>query len=86
MSTIWIDQVLRPLYDYEVSYLSSIQKTFQDSEQLLINVSVWGDPSKAFYIVFPILLAIHQTTGKQNQGNEFYILGYKNQLIQMAKY
>ena len=64
MSTIWIDQVLRPLYDYEVSYLSSIQKTFQDSEQLLINVSVWGDPSKAFYIVFPVLLAIHQTTGK----------------------
>ena len=63
MSTIWIDQILRPLYDYEVSYLSSLQKTFQDSEQLLINVSVWGDPSKAFYIVFPILLAINQTTG-----------------------
>ena len=63
MSTIWIDQILRPVYDYEVSYLSYIQKTFQDNEQFLTNISVWGDPSKAFYIFFPILLAIHQSTG-----------------------
>jgi len=69
MPSIWIDKLLKPLYDYEVTHLHYFQSTFQDNEEFLINASIWGDPSKAFYIIFPILLAFHQSTAVNYLGS-----------------
>lgn len=35
----------------------------KDHRQFLINVSTYGDPSKAFYAIFPLLIGLHRPTG-----------------------
>ena len=44
------------LYQYQYFRL-------KDKADFLINASIFGDPSKAFYIYFPIFLALNRKTG-----------------------
>ena len=53
------------MYCRVCNYITLIELYYRlhDNGPFLMKVSEWGDPSKAFYIIFPLILAIQRRNG-----------------------
>lgn len=58
-----MDNLLDPVYSYELPFIQELQETCRAQKDFLIKVSSIGDPSKAFSVFFPVILGLNPAIG-----------------------